>query len=106
MSQYSGSLDKTIRLWQPDTAECLHVLMQLEDPPFSILGTSSTPGKEIDWASITRGGAVTFWKGSSFRKAVNLNVPIGSATEVAELEILLTGTGLYAQRTSPVSQLS
>lgn len=93
--QCSGSLDRTIRLWQPHAAECLHVIMQLEDPPFCILAISPSPGGATGWASITREGTVSFWKGSTFREAINLNAPLASATEVLELDVLLTGTGVH-----------
>lgn len=88
-----GSLDRTVRFWRPESGECLQVLMEFEAPPFSILALSPTPTSKGDWVTIARGGTVTFWKGKTLRKTIELNVSVVSATEAVGQNILMAGTG-------------
>lgn len=93
--EFVGSLDKTVRLWRPETGECIHVLMQTSAPPFCIRSLFPTLTNRGEWLSATREGTLTFWKGTALRKTIELNMLITSVTEAPRHEILLVGTGRH-----------
>lgn len=68
------------------------MLVQFEAPPFCVLALSPESNTKGDWVSVSRRGTVSFWKGVTLRKTIELNVPVASAVEAVGHEILLTGT--------------
>ncbi|MBI5242700.1 MAG: protein kinase [Elusimicrobia bacterium] len=74
----TGSLDKTLRLWDLSTGECVHILAGIENTPFIVV---SPDGR---FALVRESeGAISFWDLASAKFARKLESPSGSVHSLA-----------------------